>query len=170
MFNPFSVFEPRFLAGFKQKGVKAFVQQTYDRGKNLLETNPGAAFLLIHFNDAQKAREHYDAIKSDANRKLYLTDNENDWKELSRLINQPAGQRFYTILTVPDVNNKARKALDKKIRAYVDFKTNWRPASQEQVGFSLDVIFGEIYARLKYGPREVKLKLDELENQQGYVL
>jgi hypothetical protein len=170
MFNPFSPFDPHLLTGFRQKGVQAFVRQTYDRGRNMLEAEPQPSFILIHFNKAIKAREHFDAIKTDPNRQLYIVDDPADWQALQELLNNPPGQRYYTILTIKDVNEKARIVLDKKIRYYIDHRTNWKPKGYEQISFSLDIIFGEIYGRLRYGPREVKMKLDDLENQQGYVL
>jgi hypothetical protein len=164
MFNPFAVFEPRFLEAFKQKGVKAFVRQTYNRGRNLLEQEPAPSYLLIHFNDENKAREHFEAIQTDAGRQLYKVDEPADFRQLHTLLNQPQGQRFYTILTIPNVNQKAKKILDKKIRYYIDHKTGWHPRSYEEVSFSFEIIFGEIYVRLVYGPKHVKLKLDEFEN------
>lgn len=163
MFNPFVAFDPRFLPCFKQKGVKAFVQQTYDRGRNMLEQDPQPAFLLVHYNEIDKAREHFEMIKTTTGQRLYLVDNPTHWQELEALLNKPSGNRFYTILTIEDVNQKAKKYLDKKIRYYINFRTNWRPSRGEQIAFSLDIIFGEIYVLLKYGPHQVKMPIDEFE-------
>jgi hypothetical protein len=169
MFNPFAAFEPRFLSGFRQRGVKAFVQQTYERGRNLLEEDPRPAYLLIHFNNEKKAREHFEAIKTDPGRQLFITDDLDDYRKLQTLLNDPAAGRFYTMLKIKDAELKAQKFLDKRIRSYIDFKTNWRPARYESVHFSLDFIFGEIYVQLKCGARSVKMRIEELENQK-YVL
>lgn len=170
MFNPFAPFDPHFLRAFKQKGVKAFVKQTYDRGRNTYDDNPQPAFMLIHFTDAVRALEYFNMIRLDTNRQLYNIDNPDDWQQLVNMLSQPSGQRFFTNLTIRNVNQKARQMLDRKIRAYIRSRTTWRPAKNEEVNFSLDFIFGEIYVLLGYRRNEIKVKLEEIENQLTYVL
>jgi hypothetical protein len=170
MFNPFAPFDPHFLNAFRQKGVKAFVKQTYDRGRNMYDNDPQPAFLLIHFTDLANAQKHFDVIKTDHNRQIYNLDDPLHWQELVNMLNRPAGKRFFTNLTIRNVNQRAKQLLDRRIRDYLRQRTNWRPGRNEQVNFSLDFIFGEIYVELSYGPKRIKIKLEELENQPTYVL
>lgn len=168
MFNPFAVFDPGFISGFQQKGVKAFVKQTYERGRNPLEPLRLPSYLLIHADDVGLAQEHYDAIKHDPNRELFVLSDPSHVAAVQKLVSSKAA-RCYTILTTRDANKKAKKLFDKHIRAYVNNKTNWNPKNWEDVIFGLDFIYGEVYAKLKYGAFEIKFKLEELENQR-YVL
>ena len=167
-FNPFAPFDPRLLGAFRQQGVRVFVKQTLHLSEE--DDNQHPAFLLTHFNDPSKALAHYSAIKDDPDRQIFTVDNPESWQKLATMINKPEGQRFYTSLTIKNVNQKAKQKLDKKVRSYIRTATNWRPGSHEQVNFSLDFNFGEIYVVLGYHPREVKVKLTELERQSSYVL
>jgi hypothetical protein len=169
MFNPLASFELRFLPLFKQKGVKAFVKQTYERGRNMLEENPRPAYLLIHFADEKIAMEHFEAIKSDPDRYIYYIDKKQDWEELVKMVRNTSEHCFYSLLMVKNVNERARAVLDKKIRRFINYKTNWNPSRYDHVFFSLDIIFGEIYVQLSHGNKLEKLKLDEFENM-SYVL
>jgi len=162
-FNPFAEFEERFLPLFKQKGIKAFVKQTYDRGRNMLEDNPRPAFLLTHTEDLAYAQKYFDEIKGDPNRDFFIITEPEEYEKLKQLLHSQTA-RYYTILTIKDANAKAQKLLDARIRFYVNNMTNWRPKSMEEVVFSLDIVFGEIYVKLKHGSRELKIKLDDLED------
>jgi hypothetical protein len=69
-----------------------------------------------------------------------------------------------------DAEERARKKLDKKLRAYIDHKLGWRIAGYDAVTFSLDFHFGEIYVVLKHGSKYQKVNIDDIESSKGYVL
>jgi len=169
MFNPFAPFDPRLLEKFRLKGVKAFVRQTYERGKSRLDENNITAYLLIHFENPAMARQYYQAIQADPGRRLFRLDDPAEYQELYSLLNKPSNSRFFTVLTSKDANEKAKKLLDKQIRAYITYKTDWQPPRSADINFNLEMAFGELYVQLKYRDREIKMKLSELENQR-YVL
>jgi hypothetical protein len=170
MFNPFAPFDPRLLGSFRQKGVRIFVKQTYRLEEVEFEGNQQPSFLLTHFTNSSEALKHYGAISKDPNRQLFSVDDPESWRQLASMVNKPSGQRFYTSLTIKNVNQKAKLILDTKVRTYIRTETNWRPGRHEQVSFSLDFIFGEIYVVLGYQSSEIKVKLTELERQPSYVL
>jgi hypothetical protein len=170
MFNPFPPYEIKYLAAFKQKGVKAFVMQTYDRGRNLLDEDPAPAFLLTHYENIDQAEDHMDAIGHDAGRRLFRMENADDVKELQRLGQPGARERVYMRFKIPNAEQVARKVLDKKLHAYIDFKLGWKIPGHDLVKFSLDFIFGEIYVELKHGSKYHKVKIEEIETTKGYVL
>ena len=169
MFNPFSHFDPRYLPEFKKKGIRAFVMQLYERGRNMLEDNPRPAYLLSHFDRLDIANQHFDALKHDSTRQLFMLGDSAQYNELQNRL-RSTDAVYYTRLIIKDANQKAQKILDKKIHAYIDYKTSWRPSRYDEVSFELDVIFGQIYVLLKFKGRDVKIKLEELENQKDYVL
>jgi hypothetical protein len=169
MFNPFAAFDPRLLGSFRREGVRVFVKQTLHLCGE--EDDQEQAFLLTHFTNPSKALEHYGAIKNDPNRQVFSLDNPESWQKLASMISRPpAGQRFFTSLTIKHVNQKAKMQLDRKVRSYIRNETNWRPGRHEKVNFSLDFNFGEIYVVLGYYPEQLKVKLAELERQPSYVL
>jgi hypothetical protein len=170
MFNPYRRYEAQYLPKFKMKGVKAFVQQTYDRGRDLLAENPRPAFLLTHYEDLIKAEGHMDALKHDPNRRLFKMDDPEDYRELYRLGQRDCGAQVYLYFMFPDADARARRALDKKLHAYIDFKLKWRIPSLETAEFYLEYEFGEIYAVLKHGGRYHRVKFEEIETMKGYVL
>lgn len=169
MFNPFPRFELKYLNGFRQKGVVAFVKQTYERGRDPhAHEKPG--FLLSHYSEPHMARNHFDAIAHDPGRQLLETANPEDWKELARLGGADAGALVYMYFKIPDAEQRAKKVLDKKLHAYIDHKLKWRVSREEGVQFGLEFTFGEIYAVLKSGGRTHKVKIEEIETTKGYVL
>jgi hypothetical protein len=170
MFNPYAFYELKYLPAFKEKGVKAFVKQTYDRGRNLLEENPSPAFLLSHYDNISKAHGHLDAIKHDPHRRLLLLENAEDYQELQRMGHPDPGELIYLNFAVPNAERKAQATLDKKLHAYIDYKLNWRVPGGQTVQFSLEFEFGEIYAVLKHGGRYHRVKFEEIETTKGYVL
>lgn len=163
MFNPFAEFEERFLPLFKQKGVKAFIKQTYNRGKNLLEERPIPSYLLIHTDDIGLGQDHFDAIKDDPDRHFFDITQPEQLEAVRAMLHRKEA-RFYTLLLTKDAHQRAQQLLRNKVRWYVDHNTNWKPRSYEEVVFSLDVIFGQLYVKLKYQSREIKLAIEELEN------
>ncbi len=169
MFNPFAAFEPRYLPEFRKKGVIAFVKQAYARGKNLLEENPRASFMLSHYNEMQLANQHIESLTHDPSAQLILLDKDDGYSALEKLL-ENKNALYYTRLLLKDANHKAKKMLDKKIHTYIDRKSGWNPRGYDEVGFNLDIIFGQIYVDFKYRGKEIKIKLEELENQKDYVL
>ncbi|HEX5652330.1 MAG TPA: hypothetical protein VFX58_04620 [Chitinophagaceae bacterium] len=164
MFNPLHPFEPRFIKAFQQKGVKAFVKQTYQRGRPPFEENK-EGFVMIHFERALAAQQYYDVLNDDPNRELLWLGEPGDLNRLHQLLAQG---NVFMMLKVKDAERRARKLLDKKIRAFIEYRLHWYPGL-DQVKFSLDVQFGEVYARLRFRAREIMVKLAEIENAE-YVL
>jgi hypothetical protein len=166
MFNPLHPFERRFIPLFRAKGVQAFVKQTYRRGRLAFDDTHKEGFVLIHFERMLAAQQYFDVLKEDRHRAIFRMDDDDDMKKLEALLDEAA---VFTMLKVKDAEWKARRVLDKKIRAYIDHRLGWHPSRSDDVVFSLDVQFGEVYARLKCRSKEIMVKLEEIETA-GYVL
>jgi hypothetical protein len=150
MFNPLQQFEERFTGMFRKKGVKAFVRQTYSRG---------GGYVLIHFENLLAAQQYYDVVKTDPARELILTDGEGE-ERIKFLLRT---EKVYTMLKIKDAEFKVKKLLEKRIRYFIDEKLGWRAGRNDDVQFSLDVQFGEVYAKLKFRAKEIKVKLEDIE-------
>lgn len=167
MYNPFPRYELKYLSGFKQKGVKCFVKQSYPRGQNRLEENPKPSYLLSHYNDKGLALEHLDALKHDPEAGILMLDDEVDFTELKRL--SDSSQYVYMYFKQANGEVMARKALDKKLHAYIDYKLGWKVPGGQFVNMKLDFVFGDIYVELRHGTKYAKVKMEEIENPK-YVL
>jgi len=166
MFNPLHIFEVQFLQAFINKGVVAFVKQSYQRGRQALDPAAPKGYVLIHFEKLLAAQQYYDVLKDDPGREIFFTDRPGDMIRIKELIsNTPV----FMMLKIKDAEIKARKVLDKKLKAFIEYKLNWHPSRQDEVLFSLDVQFGEVYAKLKFRSKEIKVKLAEIEEAK-YVL
>ena len=170
MFNPFVPFEAKYLPAFKQKGVVAFVKQSYKRGKSEVDSDQKPAFLLAQYNEAHLAKNHFDSIAHDADRRLLEVNNPEDWRELQRLGGSQAEAYVFVTLKRADAEKLARQLLDKKLHAFIDHKLQWRVSREEGIKFSLGFTDGEIYVILSSGGRSHKVKIEEIESQKGYVL
>lgn len=170
MFNPLVPYHVKYLSGFRQKGVCAFVLQSYPRGCNRLQSAPPMALLLTPYADPKQAEDHFGVIAPDVNRRLLLPDREADASALLAMGGPEPVNPVFLPFKVADAEQRARKALDKKLRAYILYRLQWRVSGQHTIQFSLDVIFGEIYAVLRHGGLTHTVKLDDIENTSGYVL
>ena len=160
MFNPLHPFELRFLQAFLKKGVVAFVKQTYQRGKDLSNGRDNN-YVLIHFEKILAAQQYYDVLKEDPARELLFI---NQTAHMDRLRELISVGNCYMMLKVKDAEFRVKKLLDKKIKLFIEHQLNWFPSRQDEVLFNLDVQFGEVYAKLKFRSRELKVKLEEIEN------
>lgn len=170
MYNPFPLYDIKYLQPFLAKGVKCFVKQTYDRGRNMLEENPKPAFLISHYNEIGLALEHLDALKHDTNARILRIDNAADLSELRRMGMPGASERVYMYFKQADAERRLRKTLDKRLHAYIDHKLNWKIPGYQTVQMKLDFIFGEIYVELRHGSKYHKIKLEEVESNAGYLI
>lgn len=169
MYNPFPRYELKYLNAFKQKGVKCFVKQSYPRGKNMLEENPKPAYLLSHYDDKGLALEHLDALKHDNEARILMMNDEADFAELQRLGTKENGAYVYMYFKQQNGEQIARKILDNKLHAYIDYKLGWQVPGGQLVNMKLDYVFGNIYVELRHGTKYAKVKIEEIENPK-YVL
>ena len=160
MFNPLHIFESHHVSSFIKKGVFAFVKQSYQRGRKKMDPLAEDTYVLIHFEKQLAAQQYFDVLKDDPARELLFLDKKSDVERIKYLVESG---NCYMMLKVKDAEWKARKVLDKKLKAFIEYKLNWHPSRQDEVLFSLDVQFGEVYARLKFRSKEIKVKLAEIE-------
>jgi len=163
VFNPCLRYEKKYLPGFKQKGVKCFVMQTYERGRINNEGNPRPSYLLWHYDDEESARNHLDACSYDPSACILMLDDERDWKELVRLGEKEAPEVVYMALKPENAEAQLRRVMDTQFRAYIDNKLKWRIPSFKTVQVKLVFVFGHIYVEFRHGREHKRVKLEEIE-------
>jgi len=163
MFNPLAIFDARALEGFVREGNKYFVRQSFPRGMDPFDDNLAGCFLICHYDDYFRAKEHYDALEQDRLRWLYNYDKMEDRGRLEIAASQPEGYRVYSNTFVPDWERHLTDRVKERIRAYVA-KLGWKPSRGEGVEPQFYPHFGEVHVCLKFRGREVRVKFEEIEN------
>ena len=162
MFLPFARFDEAALEGFLKEGQRYFVRQDFPRARSAFDEGIRGYFLLCHYADYFRAKEHFDTLVQDPFRFLYDWEEEEHRKKLLVAASSPKGYRIYTNTFLPDWERHLTTRIHQKIRAYVK-SLGWKPRSGEGVEPVFYPHFGEVYIRLKMGKREVRVKFEEIE-------
>ena len=163
MYNPFYPFTLRLLEPMLAKNNRYFVLQSFRRSRSLLGAQKSADFLLTHYTDSGRARDHFDAIRNDADRRLFNMDIMEDRKALVTFLDTENGNQVYAHLTTPDWKEKAVQQLNKKWRAYIQAETNWNPRREDEINPDMEIIFGEVYMVLSFRAERLRVKLEDIE-------
>jgi len=162
MFNPFELFEARYVPLFEKKGIKVFVMQSYPRGK----TDYRTPFVFTYFNNPDFARNHFDVIQRDPNRRMFsMPEQKND---LLSILNDRQNICFVTLFRA-DAGREARKLFDKGIKAYIARDTNWHPRNSDEVVLKLIHVFGKVRAELSWNGERHRTDIDDIE-RMAHVL
>ena len=163
MFNPFYPFTKDLRNAFIAQEKKYFVRQTFDRGKEPFCENVFGAYLISHYATLHEAKVHFDALKHDKKRFLYVWDNTEHQERLKAAATGIIGYKIYSSTFEKDWERHITDRMEKAIRLYVA-SFGWRPSRAEGLSTDFYQTFGELYIRLKYKTREVKVKFEEIEN------
>jgi hypothetical protein len=164
MLNPFVLLSARLLQSLIASGNIYFVRQTYKRGWDALDRDMKGAFLFTHYNNANRAQVHFEALQHDGNRFLYNDSIPEHHEKLEIAAKQPLGYRVYTSLLEEPWKPSAEMA--EKIRRYIGDNLTWTPARSDVIGAELFTQFGELFINLKYSAHEVKVPLSDIEKYE----
>jgi hypothetical protein len=163
MFNPFAPLSNPLLLAFVRAGKKYFVRQTFHRGDDDFEGTKGS-FIITHYAEAGHAEHHLGAISEDQNRFLYEWENAEHQKKLILASNQPAGYKIYSSVFVKNWQAHISNPVKQRLRNYIQMKLGWSASRGERLSFDIYANYGELYAQLKLGSEEVRIKLEDIEN------
>ena len=158
-FNPMALLTASVLQGLVNTGHRYFVRQSFTRGNTAEERG----FLLSHYENYFRAKEHLDILVNDGARRLYDWEDAEDRIRLQTAASQPDGFRVFANLFRPDWEKSLNWRLREKIRAYID-QLDWQPGGSESVQPQFYPHFGEVYVSLQYKGREVRVNFEEIEN------
>jgi hypothetical protein len=166
MHNPLVLLFKEALDELIAQGHYYYIRQSYPRGKTV---DVREAFLITPYTTYEQANKHYEAIKYDRRKYLYLID-ENKFDKLSVewerdklyvAATQPEGYRIY-LNRLRDRSWKCPADLGARIKGYINQKTHWKPRGADiDVGLSLQ--FGELIINLQYQGDTLQVKLEEIE-------
>ena len=163
MFNPLCLFNAKILEAFVKAGKTHFVRQTYSRALALNDQHLKGCFLITHYADEGEAKQHYEAVQSDANRFLYDWSNERHRRRLHLAATQPPGYKIYASVVMPGWEKEAAQVLKEKVHAYITRKMKWHPSRLDAIDFDLYPHFGEVFVKMRFRKQEIKVSLAEVE-------
>ena len=162
MFNLLAKLNRKALDGLVTQGHRYFVRQTFEKAREAFDTTTKAHFLICHYKDAAKAKEHYDVLQDDPNRFLYCWDEPEHQQRLKVASEQPTGYKIYSNTFIDDWEHHLTDRFRAKIRSYIA-ELGWKPSRNDSVRFDFLPRFGEPFATLHFKKRVVEVSFDEID-------
>jgi hypothetical protein len=162
MFNPFHPFTTELLEAFVGAGKRYFVRQCFERARTPFDLGVRGYFLISHYELLTTAQDHFGAIAYDPFRFLYDWQDASHQERLRRAASAPEAYRIYSLVFRPEWENGITDRLKEKTKRYVA-ELGWTPKAGEMVTTNYEVQFGELFVRLNYKGRQVKVKFEEIE-------
>ena len=162
MFNPFHPLTIQLLEAFVGSGKRYFVRQRFDRARNINEQGIKGYFLISHYEMLTTAQDHLGAIAYDPMRFLYDWEDGTHRERLYMAAGMPADYKIYSPVFRPGWEAGITDRMKEKAKKYVA-ELGWTPKAGETVNTNYEVQFGELFVRLSYKGRQVKVKFEEIE-------
>lgn len=163
MFNLLAKFDNRTLDGLLTQGHRYFVRQTFEKGREVFDITTKAHFLICHYKDPAKAKEHYDVLTDDPARFLYDWDAPEHQQRLRMAAEQPAGYKIFSNTFMENWEDHITDRFRAKIRGYIDNDLGWKPSRKDTVRFDFFPRFGEPYATLRFKKQAVEVSFEEID-------
>lgn len=165
MFNPFEKFEPRFIHAFIKAGDVYLVSQTFIRAKNPLLEDDKIHILMTQYEDKQRAGIHLKAIKGDQYAAILDLNNEIHQDKLVSMLQPLSKYQVWSSLikTREEVEKRMNLKFKPNIRRWIANNTTWRIGGDKEITPAIEIVFGEIFIRLKYAGQTRTVKFDEIE-------
>jgi hypothetical protein len=162
MFNPFAPLSEQLLDAFVKAGKVYFVRQTFKRGKTPLDENIKGYYLITHHSELGAAQAHYGAIAHDPNRYLYDWGKEEDQKKLKIAAGNPEGYKVFAGVFIQDWERHITDRVKNSVKMYIG-SLGWRPGRNETVTPDFYIQFGDLYLKLKFRNKEVRVRFEDIE-------
>jgi hypothetical protein len=162
MFNPFHPFTIDLLEAYVGAGKRYFVRQRFNRAINTNDHGVKGYFLISPYELLTTAQDHLGAIAYDPLCFLYYWEDIAHQERLRLAASMPEGYKIFSPVFRPDWEKGITDRLKGKAKRYVA-DLGWTPKAGEMVNTNYEVQFGELFIRLTYKGRQVKVKFEEIE-------
>ena len=166
MFNPLYLLSNEVLEATVKRGCIYFVRNNYPNAFNPLAEGIKANLLLSHYDDLQKAQEHFNSIPQDVYRFLYHWNNPEHQSKLKIAASQPKGYAIYSTYFYPNYKTKITPRLKEKINSYMYSHTRWNPKKGETVNIDFHLQFGALFVTMQYAGKKIQVRFIDIEKQQ----
>jgi len=169
--QPFEDFKPVYLSRLIQLGRRYIVSQTYCRTHDP-ETDGYSSRVSLLFSDYAErgeAKLHLNAVKTDRYAAIIDLNNATHLKKIREMLEAGSGYRifFAVVRSAAALERLINKKYKDKLKQYVDKQTNWRISRDAVVKPTIQLSFGEIYIILKHGSQQIRIKFEEIENENA---
>ncbi|MEO6549676.1 MAG: hypothetical protein ABIN94_16870 [Ferruginibacter sp.] len=166
MFQPFILFEKKYLQKLIQLQKVYLVTQSYSRAYDPFANEIRVDILVTDYSQAGQAEIHLNALKRDKYGSIIRLDNE---RHKNKLVEMLAGEKYRIFWSVVQSNDDIKKRLagsyKNKVRKYIDCQTSWRISGDDAVKVEgLEVTFGELFVTLKWRTQKLRIKFEDIEN------
>lgn len=166
MLQPFQLFKANHVRGLEQLKKIYLVTQSYHRAYDQFAENKKIDILLTGYSEKGAANIHWNGIKTDKYAAIIDLRNEVHKKKLEEMLAEGSGYRLFwaVIKSNKELKERIDSVFRDKIRRYINLKTNWRIGGDKTVEPDIEIAFGELFIKLKYGGYQViRVKFEEIE-------
>lgn len=164
MLQPFLLFELRHLQGLPGLGKKYLVTQSYSRGEDHLG-EAKTPLLVSDYDDIGLAKIHFNAVRDDKYAAIVDLTNQAHFEKIKALLSEGSKYRLFwnTVHKKKELVERVNARYQDHMRRYLAKNTTWRISRDYGFTPDIQVIFGEVFAILKYGRETKRVKFEEIE-------
>lgn len=164
MFNPFVLFEPRFIEAFRKARERYLVAQTYHSAADHFAEDPKDYLLFTQYEDLSKARIHLGTLGNDKYAAIIDLEKEIHRNKIIAMIAPGSNYVIYAAIVGrrEDVEKRLNERYAANMRRYIAKNTSWKIGSDKTIYPKLDIAFGELFILLKYNSQQLRVTLADI--------
>ncbi len=164
MFNPFVKLEPAMIPALVKAGQKWLVTQSFPRGDLPGDQGQTRSLLCSEYDDPDTAAVHKKTL-TDRYAAILRLEYPPHRKKLTELLQPGSGYLLWLAIVASrkETETKLNRLFSERINRFLAQQTNWKIDPSRLMTPVLQVTFGELYLILKYGSRQIKVGLEEIE-------
>jgi hypothetical protein len=165
MFQPFVLFEQKYLTRLIQLKKIYLVTQSYERAYDHFANETRKDILITDYDNRGQAEMHLNAVKHDKYASIIRMDHPPHKQKLLEMLSGEKYRLFWSVVqSNEDLKNRLHASYKDKFRKYIDNSLHWRVSGDETVKVDgIEVTFGELFVTLKWRTQKVRVKFEEIE-------
>ncbi len=165
MFNPLEKFDQQLINGFRHKGIRYLVSQTYQAGQDQLFEPGKDSILLSHYHNLELAFTHYQSLGDDPYKSLIDLEKEAHRQKIAQIV--APGSRFLVYSSLIGnarlIEKRASQKYRHQVYRYLMKHTSWTLQPFEKVEPHLQLVHGELFIWVERRGEKIHLPLQELD-------
>jgi hypothetical protein len=166
MLQPFEIFSQLYLQKLIKLKRRWIVTQSYARGIDPFAEDKKTPVLLTDYEDISTAKTHWNAVSHDRYGAIIDLEKPMHLAKLEEMMaeNSPYILYWAVVKSVEKLEERINAKYKENMRRYIENRTGWKPAGDQSLNPSIQVIFGEVFIILKHKKEVIKVKFEEIEN------
>lgn len=166
MLQPFEIFSERYLQKLLELKRRWIVTQSYARAIDPFAEIRKTPILLTDYDDLATAKTHWNAVSHDRYGAIIDLEKPLHRDKLAEMMadHSPYDLYWAVVRSVEELEEKINSNYKDHMRRYIENRTDWKPAGDQSMTPSIQVIFGEVYIILKYRKEVLKVKFEDIEH------